>query len=73
MYIGEAKLLRYGAIRQAGCDVMSVLIIQEADVLLANLAYGYDTLPLHAKQLFWHSKIYIYKKEKSSKKLGTFG
>ena len=45
---------------QTGCDVMSVLVSQEADVLLANLAYGHDTLPLHAKQLFWHSKIYIY-------------
>ena len=57
-------------IRQTGCDVMSVLVSQEADVLLANLAYGHDTLPLHAEQLFWHSKIYIYilKKEKSSKK-----
>jgi len=51
---------------QTGCDVMSVLVSQEADVLLANLAYGHDTLPLHAEQLFWHSKIYI-KKEKSSK------
>ena len=59
-------------IRQTGCDVMSVLVSQEADVLLANLAYGHDTLPLHAEQLFWHSKIYIKKKEKSSKKLGTF-
>ena len=55
-------------LRQTGCDVMSVLVSQEADVLLANLAYGHDTLPLHAEQLFWHSKIYIYKKEKSSKK-----
>ena len=55
-------------LRQTGCDVMSVLVSQEADVLLANLAYGHDTLPLHAEQLFWHSKIYILKKEKSSKK-----
>lgn len=47
-------------LRQTGCDVMSVLVSQEADVLLANLAYGHDTLPLHAEQLFWHSKIYIY-------------
>ena len=39
-------------LRQTGCDVMSVLVSQEADVLLANLAYGHDTLPLHAKQLF---------------------
>ena len=44
---------------QTGCDVMSVLVSQEADVLLANLAYGHDTLPLHAEQLFWHSKIFI--------------
>ena len=36
-------------IRQTGCDVMSVLVSQEADVLLANLAYGHDTLPLHGK------------------------
>jgi len=50
-------------IRQTGCDVMSVLVSQEADVLLANLAYGHDTLPLHAEQLFWHSKIFIYKKK----------
>ena len=30
---------------QTGCDVMSVLVSQEADVdvLLANLAYGHDT------------------------------
>ena len=27
---------------QTGCDVMSVLVSQEADVLLANLAYGHD-------------------------------
>ena len=54
-------------LRQTGCDVMSVLVSQEADVLLANLAYGHDTLPLHAEQLFWHSKIFI-KKEKNSKK-----
>ena len=59
-------------IRQTGCDVMSVLVSQEADVLLANLAYGHDTLPLHAKQLFWHSKIFIKKKKKARKKLGTF-
>ena len=52
---------------QTGCDVMSVLVSQEADVLLANLAYGHDTLPLHAEQLFWHSKIYIYKKIKAQK------
>ena len=51
-------------IRQTGCDVMSVLVSQEADVLLANLAYGHDTLPLHAEQLFWHSRIYIYLKKK---------
>ena len=30
-------------IRQTGCDVMSVLVSQEADVLLANLAYGHDS------------------------------
>mgnify|MGYP000845278588 CR=1 FL=1 len=59
-------------IRQTGCDVMSVLVSQEADVLLANLAYGHDTLPLHAEQLFWHSKIFIKKKKKARKKLGTF-
>ena len=29
-------------LRQTGCDVMSVLVSQEADVLLANLAYGHD-------------------------------
>ena len=28
--------------RQTDCDVMSVLINSEADVLLANLAYGHD-------------------------------
>ena len=28
---------------QTGCDVMSVLLSQEADVLLANLAYGHDS------------------------------
>ena len=31
---------------QTGYDVMSVLVSQEADVLLANLAYGHDTIPL---------------------------
>ena len=31
-------------LRQTGCDVMSVLVSQEADVLLANLAYGHDRL-----------------------------
>ena len=46
-------------ISQTGCDVMSILVSQEAEVLLANLANGYDTLPLHAEQLFWHSRIYI--------------
>ena len=46
---------------QTDCDVMSVLISSEADVLLANLAYGHDTPPLHAKQLFWHSRI-LYEK-----------
>ena len=54
-------------IRQTGCDVMSVLVSQEADVLLANLAYGHDTLPLHAKQLFRHSKIFIKKRKKLEK------
>ena len=54
-------------IRQTGCDVMSVLVSQEADVLLANLAYGHDTLPLHAEQLFWHSKIFIKKRKKLEK------
>ena len=29
--------------RQTDCDVMSVLISSEADVLLANLTYGHDT------------------------------
>ena len=29
-------------LRQTGCDVMSVLVSQEADVLLANLAYRHD-------------------------------
>ena len=54
-------------IRQTGCDVMSVLVSQEADMLLANLAYGHDTLPLHAEQLFWHSKIFIKKRKKLEK------
>ena len=31
-------------LRQTGCDVMSVLVSQEADVLLANLAYGHDNI-----------------------------
>ena len=44
-------------IRQTGRDVMSILVSQEANMLLANLAYGHDTLPLHAEQVFWHSKI----------------
>ena len=52
---------------QTGCDVMSVLVSQEADVLLANLAYGHDTLPLHAEQLFWHSRIFIKKRKKLEK------
>jgi len=52
---------------------MIVIVSQEADVLLANLAYGHDTLPLHAEQLFWHGKIYIYIKKKARKKSGTFG
>ena len=52
--------------RQTDYDVMSVLISTEADVLLANLAYGHDTLPLHAEQLFWHSRIL---NEKNKKKL----
>ena len=43
--------------RQTDCDVMSILISSEADMLLATLAYGHDTLPLHAEQVFWHSKI----------------
>ena len=30
-------------IHQTGCDVMSVLVSQEADVLLANLALGMTT------------------------------
>ena len=54
-------------LRQTDCDVMSVLVSQEADVLLANLAYGHDTLPLHAEQLFWHSKIFIKKRKKLEK------
>ena len=29
-------------LRQTGCDVVSVLVSQEADVLLANLAYGHE-------------------------------
>ena len=33
-------------IRQTGCDIMSVLVSQEADVLLANLAYGHDNTSL---------------------------
>ena len=30
-------------IRQTGCDVMNVLVSQEADMTLANLAYVHDT------------------------------
>ena len=48
--------------RQTDCDVMSVLVTSEADVLLASLAYGHDTLPLHAEQAFSHSKILYEKK-----------
>ncbi len=48
--------------RQTDCDVMSVRIRSGADVLLANLAYGHDTIPLHAEQLFWHSRILNGKK-----------
>ena len=33
-------------LRQTGCDVMSVLVSQEADVLLANLAYGHDNIAI---------------------------
>ena len=33
-------------LRQTGCDIMSVLVSQEADVLLANLAYGHDIMDL---------------------------
>ncbi len=51
--------------RQTDCDVMSVLISLGADVLLANLAYGHDTLPLHAEQLFWHSRIINEKNKKA--------
>ena len=29
---------------QTGCVVMSVLFSQKADVLMANLAYGHDSL-----------------------------
>jgi len=54
-------------LRQTGCDVMSILVSQEADVLLANLAYGHDTLPLHAEQSFWHSRIFIKKRKKLEK------
>ena len=46
-------------IRQTGCDVMSVLVSQEADVLLANLAYGHDSLhPLFPPYLFVESGIH---------------
>ena len=38
-------------IRQTGRDVMSVLVSQEADVLLANLAYGYD------RTIYWYLMI----------------
>ncbi len=44
---------------QTDCDVMIVLISSEADVLLANLAYGHDTLPLHAELAFWHREIFV--------------
>ena len=33
--------------RQTDCDVMSVLLSTEADVLLANLAYGHDMVHMH--------------------------
>ena len=62
----ESRTSKLRDSRQTDCDVMSVLIRSGADVLLANLAYGHDTLPLHAKQLFWHSRIL---KEKNKKKL----
>jgi len=63
-------------IRQTGRDIMSVNVSHKADVLLTNLANGHDTLPLHAEQLFWHSRIYVYlyfKKKKVQNKLDTFG
>ena len=43
-------------IRQTGCDVMSVLISQEADMLLANLAYGHDNCKLQFIHNFSPSK-----------------
>jgi len=42
---------------QRGHDTMSVQISYKAGVLQANLANGHDTLPLHADQWFWHSRI----------------
>ena len=46
--MSQASYLR--DLRQTGCDVMSVLVSQEADVLLANLAYGHDTPSLAARK-----------------------
>ena len=34
-------------IRQTGRDIMSVIVSQEADMLLANLANGHDTTQLN--------------------------
>ena len=39
-------------LRQTGCDVMSVLVSQEADVLLSNLANGHDTGPFKKRNQF---------------------
>ena len=69
----ESRTSKLRDSRQTACDVMSVLIRSGADVLLANLAYGHDTLPLHAEQLFWHSRMLNGKIKKLEKKLGTFG
>ena len=52
--------------RQTDYDVMSVLISTEADVLLANLAYGHDTLPLHELTF---SSIHHPKSKKNQKQL----
>ena len=37
----ESRTSHLRDLRQTDCDVMSVLISSEADVLLANLAYGH--------------------------------
>ena len=43
MSLLESRISHLRDSHQTGCDVMSILVSQEADVLLANLAYGHDT------------------------------